>query len=191
MSKSKGARPPHRPWEILESREVYSAPPWLRVQVQRVRLPDGRTVEDFLQLQMVEYSLIVPRLEDGRLLLVRQYKHGPRRVGLYVPGGHLAPGETPLAAAQRELLEETGCVSPQWRSLGSYTVSANQGSGCAHLFAADQTKRVAAPRSGDLEEMELVKLTTQEVADAVARGDVHCISAVGALALALGPFFGG
>ncbi len=177
----------HRPWQVLETREVYSAPPRIRVSVERVRLPDGRVVEDFHQIESFDYALVVARLEDGRILLVRQYKHGARSVGLYVPGGYIAPGEEPLVAAQRELLEETGCTSEEWRSLGKYVCNANQGCGHAHFFAAERVQPVTAPQSGDLEEMELVQLTTQETLAAIARGEVHSLGAVTALALALNP----
>lgn len=187
---TRNAPPPHRPWEILETREVYSAPPWVRLLVQRLRLPDGRIIENFHQLEMPEYVLVVPRLEDGRLLLVRQYKHGARAVGLYPPGGHVAPGESPLVAAQRELLEETGCAADHWRGLGSYACNGNQGCGRAHFFAADQTRPVAAPCPGDLEEMELVRLTADETIAAIARGEVNSLGAVSALALALIPLPG-
>jgi ADP-ribose pyrophosphatase len=177
----------HQPWQVLDTREVYAAPPWVRLFVERLRLPDGRVIENFHQLQMPDYALVVPRLEDGRILLLRQYKHGARAVGLYPPGGHIAPPESPLAAVQRELLEETGSVSEHWRSLGSFVCNANQGCGRAHFFAADHLRRVAAPAPGDLEEMELVTLTSAEVAAAIAAGQVNSLGAVSALALALNP----
>jgi ADP-ribose pyrophosphatase len=175
----------HNPWVVLGCREVYAAPPFVSLSVERVRLPDGRVVEDFYQLEMPDYAIVVPRLADGRILLVRQYKHGVRAVGLHPPGGHMGPGESPLAAVQRELLEETGYVAGTWRSLGAYVSNANQGCGRAHFFLADNARLVAAPLSGDFEEMEMVFLTPEELSAAIAAGEVNSLAAVGALALAL------
>ena len=171
-------------WETLDRREIYHAPPFLTLSVDRVRLPDGRVVEDFHRIEKPDYALVVPRLADGRTLLVRQYKHGVGAVGLYPPGGHLADGESPLAAVQRELLEETGYVAERWHHLGVYTADANQGCGRGHFFAADGLTQIATPASGDLEEMEIVLLTPDELSGAIAAGEVNALGSITALALA-------
>ena len=104
--------------------------------------------------------------------------------GLYPPGGHLAPGESPLAAVQRELLEETGYVAEHWHYLGVYTVDANQGCGRGHFFAAEGLTQSTSPASGDLEEMEIVLLTPDELSRAIAAGEVNALGSITALALA-------
>lgn len=174
-------------WQTLGQREIHDASPFLRLTVEHVRLPDGREVRDYYRLDKPDYALVVPRLADGRYLLLRQYKHGVKAAGYYPPGGHVAVGETPLAAVQRELLEETGYGAERWRSLGSFTVDANQGCGRAHLFLAEELRRTAAPCSGDLEEIQLVELTLPELRAAVGAGEVNALGAVAAFALALNP----
>ncbi len=175
----------HRPWTILSSREVYASPPWIRVDAQRVRTPDGRVVDPFHRVEMPDFALVVASAPDGRIAMLRQYRHGTGRVGLHVPGGFLKKGEAPRTAAKRELMEETGCVATGWRSLGRHVCNANLGCGCAHLFAARGAREVAAPDSGDLEEQELVWLTRAEAARALARGAVDSLASAAALALAL------
>jgi len=175
----------HRPWEVLGSREVYAAPPFLSLHVERVRLPDGRVVEDFHRIEKPDYALVVPVCEDGRILLLRQYKHGVRAAGLYPPGGHIAEGESPLEAVQRELLEETGYTAGHWHPLGAFTADANQGGCCAHFFLAKDAQAVAAAHSGDLEHMEIVLLTPDELQAAIRSGDVNALGAIAALTLAL------
>jgi ADP-ribose pyrophosphatase len=174
---------------VLGSREIYAAPPFLRLGVEKVRLPDGHVVEDFYKVEMPDYALVVPVLPDGRILLLRQYKHGVGEIGLHPPGGHVAAGEPPLAAVQRELLEETGYEADHWSDLGVYTCNANQGCGRAHFFVAGNARQVADPRSGDLEQMEVVLLSREELFQAMAAGEVNSLGAVAALALALNPEF--
>lgn len=172
-------------WETLARRVIYDAPPFLRLSVERVRLPDGRVVEDFHSLDKPDYALVVPRLADGRILLLRQYKHGPRAIGLHPPGGHLIAGEPPLAAARRELLEETGYTADPWHSLGTFAVDANQGCGRAHFFLAENARSVATPCSGDLEDMQLALLTAAELRAVILAGEVNALGSIAALTLAL------
>ena len=97
-----------RKWEVRGERELLDASPFLKVSAQRIELPDGRIVENFYQLAMPDFASIFAETEDGRILVLRAYRHGAKRICLAAPGGHLSPGEAPLAAAKRELLEETG-----------------------------------------------------------------------------------
>jgi len=180
-----------RPWIIRGERTLLSCPPFLDVSAHTVELPDGRLVDDFYQIAMPDYTCIFPELEDGRLLLLRSYRHGPRRICLTFPGGQVAGGEAPLDGAKRELLEETGLISDDWRSLGSFVTQANQRCQTAHLFRATHCRSVRLPESGDLEEQELVPMSRADALRAFRRGDFAILEHAALLALAtsaeLGP----
>src|SRR5579871_2190265 len=105
-------------WEILKEQEVYSAPPWMSVRRQHVRLPNGKTVENYHQIVLRDYAIIIAQTTDGKYIAERQYKHGVGRVSLTLPGGVIEDGEPPELAAKRELLEETGYEANDWRNLG-------------------------------------------------------------------------
>ncbi len=160
------------------------ADPWLRVSVERVELPDGRIVDEYYQIALPDYAVVVAFTRDDRVVVERAYKHGPRRVFLCLPAGVIAVGEEPLAAAQRELLEETGYRAERWRSLGAYTVNANYGCGRAHLFMARNAVQVATADSGDLEEMEIGLVTMDELLATLVRGEIEMLGTAAALALA-------
>ena len=90
---------------------------FLQVRRDTVRLPDG-------QHALREYVIhpgavmIVALLDDGRLVLERQYRHPIRSVMIEFPAGKLDAGEASLACAQRELLEETGYTAREWARAG-------------------------------------------------------------------------
>lgn len=178
-----------QPWQVLKTKEIFVAEPWLRLSVQQLHLPDGQVVEDYYQITLQEYATIFAQTSDGRVILERQYKHGIGRVSLTLPGGAIAPGEDPLLAAQRELLEETGYVADRWQSLGSFVPSTNYGCGKAHFFMAQAAEPVAEPDSGDLEEMEIVLLTLAELVAAIQQGEVASMGAIATIALAMNPIF--
>lgn len=82
-----------------------------------VELPDGgrATREYILHPGAV---MVVPLLDDGRVVLERQYRHPIGRVMVEFPAGKLDPGEDRLACARRELLEETGYTAREWAHAG-------------------------------------------------------------------------
>lgn len=177
----------HAPWQVLQSREIYAAAPWVRLSLQEVRLPDGRVVRDYHQIALPEYSVVFAETEDGRVLIERQYKHGIGEVTLMLPAGLIEPDEDPCQGAQREMLEETGYVADDWKPLGRFVPNSNYGCGRAHLFHARGARRVAEPNAGDLEEMEILLLTRDELFRAVREGRVHATAIAAAIALATHP----
>jgi ADP-ribose pyrophosphatase len=170
-------------WTLLSQREVLDGQPWLRVFKDTLRLPTGHEIEGFYRVWMPDYAVIFATVGE-RVLVQRSYKHGPGRVGLHLPAGYLESGEEPLAAAQRELLEETGYVSDSWAPLGTFTNDGNRGAGAAHIFRASHARQTNNPRSDDLEETETMLLSKSDLQQALRRGDVPVISVAATIALA-------
>ena len=152
-----------KPWKTLDRRVEFAGGPIREIAKETVLLPDGRVIPDFYTAQMGDYALVYAVTEDGNVLVLRQYKHGVRRVCLTFPGGYIAPGEDPAVAAERELLEETGYRGTTLTPLGAFVVNANQGCNTAHLFRIDGCRRECEPNPGDLEEMELVTFRPDEL----------------------------
>ena len=123
--------------------------------------------------------------EDEHFLCFRQVKYGVEGTTLGIVGGYINEGEAPLAAAQRELLEETGYKAPDWLSLGSYIVDPNRGFASGHLFLARQARYVAPRNADDLEEQELLLLTREEIESALEKGEIKVLAWAATVAFAL------
>ncbi|WP_448191141.1 NUDIX hydrolase [Azospirillum sp. sgz301742] len=174
-----------KPWTILDRRSLFTTPRGLEVAVETVELPSGRIVDDYYRIEKPTSAIVAAQTAGGAILTLRQYLHGPRRAGLTLPGGNVEPGEDPLDAIRRELLEETGHTAADWRPLGTFMRDANQGYGTEHVYLATGAARVQPPSSGDLEASEVVALTPAQLRAALADGSVPIVSHAAGMALAL------
>lgn len=143
-------------WHTLHRETLFTGGPIREIAVESVRLPDGRTVPDYYLIRLPDYVLVYAEMQDGTIALLRQYKHGPRRVCLTFPGGAIEEGESAIEAARRELREELGCVADAWYDLGAFMTNSNQGCNTAHLFRAVGCRRVSAAMSPDIEDPEVL-----------------------------------
>lgn len=158
---------------------------FLTVEEHTVQADDGQLIHAWGWLNTPSFVNIVAETEDGLILCFEQAKYAVEGLTLAVPGGYVEPGEEPQAAAQRELLEETGYRAPEWRHLGSFVVDGNRGNGTAHLFAARRARYDRAVASDDVEEQTLLLLTRSQAAEALAAGRFKVLPWAANIALAL------
>ena len=174
-----------RGWEIVHRQQVVDASPWLQLWIETVRLPDGRLVNDYYRLEQSDYAVIFALTEAEHVIGIWHYKHGPRNVNLGLPAGYVMPGEPPLAAAQRELLEETGYEAANWQHLGSFTVDGNRDCGQAHVYLARGLRAVTESDPDDLEEIQIEFISLDDLRLHLQTGRVATLGAAVAIGLGL------
>jgi ADP-ribose pyrophosphatase len=102
----------HLKEERIDTQDLYGGI-FLNMKRDTVRMPDGsEAVREYLTHPGA--VAIVALLNDGRVVLERQYRYPVARVCMEIPAGKLDPGEDPLMCAQRELQEETGYTAAKW-----------------------------------------------------------------------------
>ncbi len=173
------------PWKTVARRTVLEAQPYLSVEMRTIELPDGRTIPDWAWIDTPDYINVAAITRAGEFICFRQTKYAIKGTSLAVVGGYIEPGEAPLAAAKRELLEETGYRAEQWQSLGSYAVDGNRGAGTAHFFLAQGAEKVAKINADDLEAQELLLLSRAEVETALARHEFKVLAWAAIVSLAI------
>jgi ADP-ribose pyrophosphatase len=173
------------PWRVLDRREVFAVPNRIDIAIETVELPDGRIVDDYWQIRLSDFVVVFAETEAREVICLRQYRHGPRRESLELVAGLIEPGEEPLPTARRELLEESGYASEDWRLLGTHTVSASQGIATVHVFGARGAIKLQEPCSGDLEASVLELLTREQLITAIRNAEIVTGAHLAALLLAL------
>ena len=174
-----------KPWKTLSKKPLLNFSKFLLVEQHTVELPNGRVIDDWPWLVTPDYINVAAITPEGKFLCFRQTKYSVEGPTLAPVGGYVEPGEEPLAAAQRELREETGYESQRWMPLGTYAVDGNRGAGQAHLFLARDAIRITTPHADDLEEQELLHLTRAQVETALADGTFKVLAWPTVMALAL------
>ncbi|MFC9225971.1 NUDIX domain-containing protein [Streptomyces hygroscopicus] len=157
------------------------------VRTDEVVMPDGsRATRDY---QVHPGSVAVLALdEDGRVIVLRQYRHPVRHRLWEIPAGLLdVPGENPLHAAQRELYEEAHVKAEDWRVLVDVYTSPGGCDEAVRIFLAREISAAEGERFEVAEEeadMELARVSLEELVRGALAGELHnnCL-AVGALAL--------
>jgi len=172
-------------WKTLSRQTILDQGKFLRVENHVVQLPDGRIINNWPWVITPDFINVVAITAENKYLAFRQTKYSVEGTSLAPVGGYLEPGEEPLAAAQRELLEETGYAAEQWTSLGSFPIDGNRGAGTAHFFLAKGAKPVADIDADDLEEQQLLLLNRYEVEQALDAGEFKLLPWATIVALAL------
>ena len=175
----------HQKWESLSKVSILNKKPWFEVFQESVRLPDGEVIPEYYGIEMPHYTAVFAVTEDQKILILRCYRHAIGEVTLTMPGGMLESGESPLEGIQREFKEETGYLANEWESLGAFMGNSTRSCGTYHLFFATGAYPVQEPDSGDLEELELLLWTPEEVEQAIDEGQAKSLGVTSMLLLGL------
>lgn len=170
-------------WEEVSTEHIVKDE-WIDFRRSAFRFPDGRIFEPYYTYSRRNYVIIVPSDEEGNYLLVRQFRQGIRKVTIEFPAGGIERKdgkeyggeddlntEDALAAAKRELLEETGYTSDEFVHLLTIPANATIADNYAHLYMAKNCRKVAGQSLDEMEFLNVEKYTAEEIEDMIAKGE--------------------
>jgi len=158
-------------WDIVESKMLNS------YRIFSTRMDIGRSPvtgkeHDFYVIEAPTWVNVVAISADDEILLIKQYRHGIRSVTFEIPGGMVDPGESPLEAARRELLEETGFISNDWVLIGHvHPNPAIQDNRC-FTYLASNVEQIGKPTPDGTEDITSFLIPTGEMTRLVSDGEI-------------------
>jgi len=155
------------------------------VDVENINLPDGR-LHEVATVRHAPCVVLIPVLDDGRIVLIRQYRHSVKRVLWELPAGSIDPGEAPEAAAMRECEEETRLAPARVERLAAMFPAPGYCDEEMVFFKATSLHAPAADSTHRPDEDEYITVHPTTVAEAramLARGDIVDLKTAYALML--------
>ena len=185
-------------WEEISTKHIIQNE-WIDFRQSAYRFPDGTVFEPYYSYSRRDYVVIVATDEEGNYLCVRQFRQGICEVTTEFPAGGIermdgkeycekserkAGGssayENTLEAAKRELLEETGYESEEWRHLLTLPSNATISDNYAILYEARNCRKVSGQDLDVTEFLHVRKHTLKEIRDMIGSGQfkqaMHCLA---------------
>lgn len=162
-------------WKTLQSDRLVNHH-WLKVDKNKVALPNGMVVDDFYTVSLLEASAIVALTPNREIILKKEYRYALREDLIEIPAGGFDFGEDGLTVAKRELLEETGYVSDEWEYLGATVESSSKLTNHMHIFFANNCRKVAEQKLDATEELDVLVLPFEKAIEMVMTNEICCNS---------------
>ena len=159
-------------WEVLSSDELFSHP-YFRFRKDRCALPDERIMPAYYVMEFIDWANVVALTDDGKIVLVNQYRHAAKRRFYEFPGGTLDPDnkdETPESAARRERMEETGYGVSRLTYLGHHYPNPGLQDNRMHVFLGTGCRKVAEPKLDTYEDLEVELVDVQDFLQCIEQG---------------------
>ncbi len=159
-------------WDVLESKYIVKDE-WLTLRADRCQMPDGQLVEPYYVFEFPEWVNIVTVTDNDEVVLVRQYRHGIRKTVLELPCGSVTEKDiSPIQAARRELLEETGHICENFIETGRISANPANHNNLTHCFLAVDSTLAAPQQLDNTEQIEIVLTPLQKVIELIEDGDI-------------------
>ncbi len=155
-----------KPWKVTSSHYLHP-----NVRIDRCELPNGHSL-DALMLEYGIWVAVLALTAQGEAILIRQYRHGPRQVIWEIPGGAAEENESPLEAARRELLEETGYTGTAFIETGKISPNSATHTNSMHCFLVLDAEKVAGQELDPGEDIEVFQVPLDKLIDMAKSGEI-------------------
>jgi len=158
-------------WKLISSKYLFKNR-WLTVRKDHVVMPSGTEIDDFYVLEYPDWVNVIAITEDDKIIIEQQYRHGIQQVNFEIPAGGIESGESPIEAAKRELLEETGYSGGEWQEFMLSAPNPNSMNNICHTFLAKGVRKTSTPHPEKTEDIKIHLCTIEQVTELLANSSI-------------------
>lgn len=162
----------NRKWKVLESKHIIERDEWLSVRQEKVELPSGVIIPSWYILEFPDWINVIAITEEGKMVMIDQYRHAVGTTNYELVAGVVDKGESPLEAAQRELLEESGYGDGNWIPYMKLSPNPTNHSNTSHTFLATGVKKITNQHTEASEDIRVHILSQEDVFDLLQSGEI-------------------
>lgn len=172
-------------WRVLSTLDIFKTK-FFRFRSDELELPNKVIQPKYYVMEFSDWVNIVALTTRNELILIKQYRHAVGEICLEIPGGSLNPGsgESPEAAAQRELTEETGYVPKEMKLLGYHEPNPALMSNKLWTYLALGCEKLKAQELDPYEDIEVLTSSPAEVFKLIKSGEIRHSLVIAAIHLA-------
>lgn len=162
----------NRKWKVLRSENILRLGPWLSVRQECVELPSGVQIPTWYVLEFPNWINVIAETKTGELVMIDQYRHAYGQTCYELVAGVIDEGETPLEAAKRELLEETGFGGGEWSEFMTLSPNPSNHNNLSYTFLAKGVERLQPQHEEPTEDIQVHVMSKADVRELLKQGEV-------------------
>lgn len=171
-------------WKLLKSEIAYHNP-FVSVYDETLERANGKIVENYYSIKRRDAVYVIGLTEKGEIPLVYQYKNGVKDLIWELPAGFIEENESPLTAAKREFLEETGFTAEEYIDLGNFTPNPSLSGNKNFIFLGLKANKVAEQNLDQNEEIEVKLFNLEKLVDDIKKRESQFVGSQDQLGLLL------
>ena len=173
------------PWKTIKTKKLIEDK-WLTLRADMCETERGVIVDPFYVVECTDWVEIVAFDDNENILLIQQYRHGARKISTEIPSGAMESGDdSPIAAAQRELLEETGCTADRFEHVGWLHPNPARQNNRNHCILAMGTRVIQEPKPDLTEDIRFEFVPLKTLIELIEKGTFFQALHISSLFLAL------
>jgi 8-oxo-dGTP pyrophosphatase MutT (NUDIX family) len=166
-------------WKVLHT-DIVLENRWLKVRQDKCLLVNGSVIDDYYVVEKPDVVAVFAMTPDDKIVLVRQYKHGIKRVLIELPGGYAGTDEMLEKAASRELVEETGYSAPKFIKVCEFVDNPSGMNDRIHVYLARNATKQSFQQLDPNEHIEVLLMSLNKLIDSIQHGKICAQTSVAA-----------